>query len=905
MIDHSSSSFSGSFRNRLHLEFQTYLRSQAERFDPAECVKIDFHCHDRNSDVPDELWGRLLGLPETWLETKDLVKCLRGNGCEAITITNHNNARSCWELLDAGHDILVGTEFTCHFPEYELYMHVLTYGFTPEQEVILNRKRRDIYEFLRYTAEHDIPVILPHPLYFYSRTENLSCEMFEKLAVLFQRYEVLNGQRDVWQSVLTLNWARGLTEEKIERYGRKHNLNPADFGVQPWLPKVLTGGSDDHMGVSAGQSGSYLHIPDLQRRRKDTPISQLALEAIRAGRIAPYGSVGENQKLTVALLDYFVQIATRMEDPGLLRMLLHRGETSDKMACLAIANVLLEMKKHKKTQRYIKFVHKALHGARPGFATRMAISKDYRFCLKHLDRIAESHGKADEFAVAVNDSINQMFTGLSQLIVERARKCASKVPDLSIEEFSTENLIRKFEIPTQLTALAFGDRPTRKNITGVNVSELLDKLSFPVMINLVLAGSQIASTRVLYANRNFLNEFAQYVGRNQHPKRALYLTDTLRDKNGVSNSLSGKLAEIQRRDYPVDFLICHDEVKPEAHLHVVKPLAEVHFPAFGEQRLRIPDLLEIARIFYSGGYDRVVCSTEGPMVLVALLLKYMFNVPAFFFMHTDWLDFFKHTTNLDTHELDRLRRFMRALYLRFEGVFVLNSDHQKWLTGEQMGLAKESVFLTGHHVERARRDVQPVRKSELIPGARDNTPVLFTACRISKEKGILELPEIVRRAREQIPDLRIVIAGCGPAEAELKAALPDATFMGWVSRERIEQLYAGLDLFVFPSKFDTFGNVILEAFSQGMPVLAYGCKGPKDIIENGRNGYLVDDIDGMVKAIVDHFDQPARHAAMRKAALRRVEDYGAGPIMRQFMNDLGLIPLEGAMDAQDRQQAAA
>ncbi|MFX8649008.1 hypothetical protein ABTM34_20295, partial [Acinetobacter baumannii] len=65
MIDLSSSSFSGSFRNRLQLEVQTYLRSQAERFDPAECVKIDFHCHDRNSDVPDELWGRLLGLPET------------------------------------------------------------------------------------------------------------------------------------------------------------------------------------------------------------------------------------------------------------------------------------------------------------------------------------------------------------------------------------------------------------------------------------------------------------------------------------------------------------------------------------------------------------------------------------------------------------------------------------------------------------------------------------------------------------------------------------------------------------------------------------------------------------------------------------------------------------------------
>jgi glycosyltransferase involved in cell wall biosynthesis len=890
-----------SFRNRLQSELQHYLWGQSERFALSECVKIDFHCHDRNSDVPDELWGRILGLPETWLDTRELVKCLRVNGCDVVTITNHNNARSCWDLLDQGHDVLPGAEFTCHFPEYELYLHVLTYGFTPEQEVILDKKRRSIFDFLRYAAEHNLPVILPHPLYFYTRNPHLNPELFEQLALMFQRFEVLNGQRDIWQSVLVLNWARGLSEEKLERYSRKHRLNPADFGVCPRAPKVLTGGSDDHMGLSAGQCGSYLHIPDLAQRRKRTPLSQLALEAIRAGRIAPFGHVAENQKLSVALLDYFAQIATRMEDPGLLRLLLHRGETNDKLACLAIANILLEMKKHKKTQRFIGFVHDALHGTKPSWALRMGVSKDYRFCIRHLESIADSHGDPEKFSTTVNDAIAALFTGLSQLIVNRVRVCADKFSHLPLENLSTEVLIRKFEIPTQLTALAFGDAPTKSNISGLNVSELLDKLSFPMMVNLVLAGSQVASTRVLYANRKFLNEFAHHIGRNQHPKRALYLTDTLRDRNGVSSSLSGKLAEIQRRDYPVDFLICHADAIPEAHLHVVRPLAEIGFPTFGEQKLRVPDLLEIARIFYRGGYDRVVCSTEGPMALVALFLKYMFNVPAFFFMHTDWLDFFRHTTNLDSHELDRIRRVMRALYHQFEGVFVLNSDHRNWLCSGEMGLPPESVHLTGHHVERVPRETVPVRKGELIPGAGDTTPVLFTACRISKEKGVLELPEIYRRAKAQIPDLRIVIAGAGPAEAELRAALPEATFLGWVNRERIEQIYAALDLFVFPSKFDTFGNVILEAFSHGMPVLAYGCKGPKDIIEHGKNGYLVDTIDAMAAQIVHHFRHPAHHVLMRKSALRRVEDFQAHPIMQRFMHDLGLIPLE--RDA-ERQAAA-
>jgi glycosyltransferase involved in cell wall biosynthesis len=210
-----------------------------------------------------------------------------------------------------------------------------------------------------------------------------------------------------------------------------------------------------------------------------------------------------------------------------------------------------------------------------------------------------------------------------------------------------------------------------------------------------------------------------------------------------------------------------------------------------------------------------------------------------------------------------------------------------------MGLSTEKVHLTAHHVERPTvHSVPPVRKSQLIPGATDATPVIFTACRISKEKGVLELPEIYRRSKDEIPDLRIVIAGGGPAEEELRQALPEATFLGWLGRERLDQLYAGLDLFVFPSKFDTFGNVVLEAFSHGMPVLAYDCKGPKDIVEHGRNGYLVDTVDEMAAQIVDHFRTTSRHTRMRKAALRRIEDYHAGPIMRRFMENLGLLSMD-------------
>ena len=889
MIQMLNKSNLSDFRKSLDTEFSQYLKQQKNKFSRENCLKVDLHCHDFNSDVPDELWGRILRLPETWLKTKKLVRLLEKNGCDVVTVTNHNNARSCWDLLDAGRDVLVGAEFTCYFPEYELFVHVLTYGFTSEQEPILNKKRGNIYDFLRYTTEQNIPVILPHPLYFYTRNEHINLTLFEKLAVMFQRFEVLNGQRDLWQSVLTLNWVQSLTEEKIHEYAVKHKLRIEDFDVDPSKPKIITGGSDDHMGIFAGECGSNLYVPNLEEKLKTSVPSELALQAIREGNVSPFGNVSENQKLNIALLDYFSQVATKIEDPGLLRILFHRGEVRDKVACFTISNLLLEMQKHKNTKKFFEFIHDALQGKKPNKLVKWKVKKDYRFCITHLENIAESKAHSPEtFIDTVNFAVTDLFTRFNKLVIERLKKSSLISEDNRLESFSTEEITRKFEIPSQINALLFGTKNPSQNMSNVNMRDVVDHLTFPLLISLILTGATLASTRLLYQNRKFLNQFADHLGKNTHQKRALYLTDTLRDKNGVSSSLSGKLEVIQQEDHAVDFLICHPTAESEPHLHVLRPLTQFSIPEFGEQEFRVPDLMEVARIFYRGGYDRIVCSTEGPMAFVSLFIKIMFNVPGYFFMHTDWLDFIKHTTDLNPHELDRIKRLMRTLYLRYDGVFVLNSDHKEWLTGYHMNLDHDKVFLTAHHAVERDKSIQAIRKSDLFADATEETPVLFVACRISKEKGILDLPAIVEKVKQHIPDLKVVVAGTGPALEELKEKLPEANYLGWVDKRRIAQMYAGLDLFVFPSKFDTFGNVILEAFTYGMPVVAYNCKGPKDLIEDNVSGYLVEDIDQMSNQIVEYFSSKPRRELMKRYAVRRSMDYQAKPIMDQFILNMGL-----------------
>jgi len=361
-------------QNLKQSDYDSILLRQQSIIPEEDRLRIDLHCHDYNSNEPDELWGRILNLPETWLSTEDLLKNLRKAKCNALTITNHNNARSRWNTLDKGIDILPAAEFTCTFPEMDVKVHVLTYGFTPAQEEILNRLRRNVYKFQAYTAEWNLPTILPHPLYFYSPKNVPSMELFHKMMILFERFEVLNGQRDLNQNLLTAEWVDGVSREQIESWEKQYGLKASDYCINPYH-KRMTGGSDDHMGFFAGSSGTYIHVPQLSHKLKVYKPSELALHGLLHDNIAPFGWARGGEKLSAAFLDYFFQVAMNMKDPGLFRMLLHRGSLQDKLSCATIANALFELRRHKNTMVFIKSFHTALKGVAPSPWLYLAASK--------------------------------------------------------------------------------------------------------------------------------------------------------------------------------------------------------------------------------------------------------------------------------------------------------------------------------------------------------------------------------------------------------------------------------------------------------------------------------------------------------------------------------------------------
>ena len=368
--------------------------------------------------------------------------------------------------------------------------------------------------------------------------------------------------------------------------------------------------------------------------------------------------------------------------------------------------------------------------------------------------------------------------------------------------------------------------------------------------------------------------------------RVLWLTDTYGDHNGVSMVLQAMHREIKTRNLPIDIMVCSNTLKPDRHLIVLKPISEFNIPLYRQQPLRIPNFLNIQRIFRKRKYDRVLCSTEGPMGLAALYLKKLYSVKTYFYLHTDWIMFARQVMSMEDAGLKRLQRVMRVYYNQFDNIFVLNSDQQKWLTSASMRFDPSRIFITAHWAEDifTKRNTDPCGFS----GSGRTGPVVLFAGRISREKGVFELPGIFRKAKERIPDLRMLIAGTGPAENDLKQAFPEAEYTGWVDHGKLPEIYDAADLLILPSRFDTFSCVVLEALSCGLPVIAYNTKGPKDIVQDSVNGFLVNTTAEMSDRMIEYFSDRNLQRSFKKAALERADDYTADRILQQFLKDIDI-----------------
>jgi glycosyltransferase involved in cell wall biosynthesis len=176
----------------------------------------------------------------------------------------------------------------------------------------------------------------------------------------------------------------------------------------------------------------------------------------------------------------------------------------------------------------------------------------------------------------------------------------------------------------------------------------------------------------------------------------------------------------------------------------------------------------------------------------------------------------------------------------------------------------------------------PEMRSFLSQG-HPTAPLFLYVGRLSPEKEIQQILPVL----QAIPNSRLALVGDGPYRPELEKIFADTNtfFVGYLRGDDLASAFASSDAFLFPSRTETLGLVLLEAMGAGCPVIAANSGGIPDIVSHARNGYLFDPLDGqgLVRAVQELLSSPptelsvnARQEAERwswQAATRQLQGF--------------------------------
>jgi glycosyltransferase involved in cell wall biosynthesis len=146
---------------------------------------------------------------------------------------------------------------------------------------------------------------------------------------------------------------------------------------------------------------------------------------------------------------------------------------------------------------------------------------------------------------------------------------------------------------------------------------------------------------------------------------------------------------------------------------------------------------------------------------------------------------------------------------------------------------------------------RPDPQARLAAAARWPRPIMLYAGRVALEKNLEAFLDL------ELPGTKLVV-GDGPALQALKRRYPEAVFLGYRFGAELAEQLAGADVFVFPSRTDTFGIVMLEAMACGVPVAAFPVQGPLDVVRSGHNGVLHEQLATAIRAAIGIDAAPCR-----------------------------------------------
>lgn len=380
-------------------------------------------------------------------------------------------------------------------------------------------------------------------------------------------------------------------------------------------------------------------------------------------------------------------------------------------------------------------------------------------------------------------------------------------------------------------------------------------------------------------------------------KVAIFTDNDFAKVNGVSTTLRAVLdhapADVKARIYT-----CEPHRVARVDYVAMKGIG-FGIPFYREMKVYVPPIGRFLRQAAADDIDLIHLTTPGPVGLAAMYVASALRLPMVGSFHTDLAAYTRILSG--SAWLGRMmREYLRWPYGRCERIFVPSDATRQTLVRGKIDPSKIQIWRRGVSTER----FTPARRSNALRERWNVGPrrlALLYAGRLSKEKGLDLLRPLSDRLRRSGIDHQLIIVGDGPMSRELAASCPDAVFTGTLPPADVATAMASADLFVFPSRTDTAGNVILEAQASGLPVLVTDEGGPQEHMFDGETGHVCADLRAFARRITEltwNADRRARLGARARAyAMSRDWESSLAPLYTAYRSVGTRTRIAGRLDA--------
>lgn len=349
--------------------------------------------------------------------------------------------------------------------------------------------------------------------------------------------------------------------------------------------------------------------------------------------------------------------------------------------------------------------------------------------------------------------------------------------------------------------------------------------------------------------------------------RVLIVTDTYPpDINGVARTLNTLGVGLERRGHSVQ-VVTTVESADGLKRHVMHSMP---LPGYPGLRFGLASTRQVLEILDGFKPDVLYVATETLMGISAIRAAGKRGIPVVSGFHTNFQTYLEdyHLPGLETVA----QGVLRVIHNQTARTLTPSADTAATL--ERWGI--QNVGVLGRGVDTELFD--PIRRDPALReswGADASTPVAIYVGRVAVEKNLELTVRAFDAFREVQPAARMVIVGDGPRLESLKLERPDFRYAGARTGVDLAAHYASGDVFLFPSITETFGNVVLEAMSSGLAVVAFDYAAPRLLIRSGENGWLAP------------FNEEAAFLAQTRAAAASWQKEDLRFAARQSAFDLG------------------